>query len=200
MDTMGLQGINSPEGGKMVLIALGSNQSTGVGGPKETILKAIELVKEKGLVIRKLSQLYVTPAFPLGAGPDYANAALEVSANLDPVYILGLLHEVEAELGRERSIRWGARTVDLDLLACGALICPDPETQGYWRMLALEEQMKRAPEQLILPHPRLQDRAFVLVPLADIAPDWVHPVLGASVRQMLEALPKEDKDSVRLAE
>ena len=67
-------------------------------------------------------------------------------------------------------------------------------------MLALDDQMKHAPDQLVLPHPRLQDRAFVLVPLADIAPDWMHPVLGLSVLQMLDALPKEDKDSVRLAQ
>ena len=200
MDTMGLQGKRSPKGSSAVLIGLGSNQSTVVGGPRETILKAVDLVKEKGMAIRKLSQLYATPAFPLGSGPDFVNAAIAVDTDLAPAQVLSLLHEVEAALGRERSVRWGARSVDLDLLTHGSQVCPDPQTQGYWRMLALDDQMKHAPNQLVLPHPRLQDRAFVLVPLADIAPDWMHPVLGLSVLQMLDALPKEDKDSVRLAQ
>ena len=200
MDTMGLQSERSPKGSSAVLIGLGSNQSTVVGGPRETILKAADLVKEKGLAIRKLSQLYATPAFPLGSGPDFVNSAIAIDTDLAPAQVLSLLHEVEAELGRERRVRWGARSVDLDPLTHGLHVCPDPQTQEYWRMLALDDQMKHAPDQLVLPHPRLQDRAFVLVPLADIAPDWVHPVLGLSVLQMLDALPKEDKDSVRLAQ
>ena len=63
--------------------------------------------------------------------------------------------------------------------------------------MPLEQQIDRTPDQLILPHPRVSDRAFVLVPLADIAPDWVHPVTGQTVLQMLEMLPAEDRAAVR---
>jgi len=91
-----------------------------------------------------------------------------------------------------RTTRWGERTLDLDLIACGDQILPDSDTQDHWRSLPLGEQKKRTPDQLILPHPRVQDRAFVLVPLLEVAPEWVHPRLGQSVREMLGALPAED--------
>jgi 2-amino-4-hydroxy-6-hydroxymethyldihydropteridine diphosphokinase len=78
----------------------------------------------------------------------------------------------------------------------GDSVLPDAATQDRWRLLPSEAQIGSTPDQLILPHPRMQDRAFVLVPLADVAPDWVHPRTGLSVRQMLAALPAEDRDAV----
>jgi 2-amino-4-hydroxy-6-hydroxymethyldihydropteridine diphosphokinase len=84
------------------------------------------------------------------------------------------------------------RTLDLDLLAVGDLVLPDATTYAEWRALPADLQRLRAPDDLILPHPRMQDRAFVLVPLADVAPDWVHPVLGLSVAEMRDGLPADD--------
>ena len=78
------------------------------------------------------------------------------------------------------------------MLSVGDAVAPDRATYDHWRLLPAEEQTQRAPDQLILPHPRIQDRAFVLVPLRDIAPNWVHPVLGQSVRDMCEALPVDE--------
>ncbi len=89
------------------------------------------------------------------------------------------------------------RTLDIDLLAMGDSVLPDTKTQDSWRALAPEAQIRTTPDQLILPHPRLQDRAFVLVPLADVAPDWVHPRTGLTVLQMLDALPAADREAVK---
>ena len=95
-----------------------------------------------------------------------------------------------------RGQRWAGRVLDLDLLAIGETILPDPGIQRQWQSLPPEDQARLAPDRLILPHPRLQDRAFVLVPLADVAPDWRHPLSGLSVDQMLQALPAEDVAAV----
>ena len=111
--------------------------------------------------------------------------------------VLALLHEVEQEFGRERQARWGARGLDLDLLACGQRVCPDPATQRRWIDLAPERRSREVPGALILPHPRLQERAFVLGPLRDICPDWQHPVLQQTVEQLYDSLPKADIAAIR---
>ena len=146
-------------------------------------------------VVRR-SRWYRTPAYPPGSGPDFVNGAAVLSSDLEPDRILSCLHEVEAELGRERPVRWAPRVCDLDLIAAGDRILPDVEEMSRWMQLAPEEAAGQAPDRLILPHPRLHSRAFVLVPLSDIAPDWVHPVLQLSVRDMLSRLAPEEIDEV----
>lgn len=162
------------------------------------LAEAFKALKAEGFIIESVSQLYKTPCFPAGAGPDYVNAAAIVTSRhlLDPEEILAVLHKVEASFGRERISRWAGRTLDIDLLALGDLIRPDLAGFRHWLGLPLAAQAQQAPDRLILPHPRMQDRAFVLVPLADVAPDWVHPVLGQSVREMLQALPAAERDAV----
>lgn len=178
------------------LVAVGSNQASGPNTPRETVLAAMARLNDSPLKVVAQSRLYATPAFPAGAGPDYVNAACRVSGAEDPQSLLAILHAVEAEFGRERRQRWGQRILDLDLLAFGDAVLPDIKTQTAWAQLPLESQIARTPEELILPHPRIQDRAFVLVPLSDIAPDWVHPVTGLSVRAMGDALPMAEKTAV----
>tara|TARA_R110002126_G_scaffold20509_3_gene75831 strand:- start:272 stop:880 length:609 start_codon:yes stop_codon:yes gene_type:complete len=171
-----------------ILIAVGSNQRSFAGTPEETLKTAYAQLEQAGGVIRKASPFYATPCFPAGAGPDYVNAALSLKWNSAPGDIIAALHRIEADLGRERVQRWGQRTVDLDLIAVGDLVLPDRETYTRWRDLPLAQQMKETPDRLILPHPRMHERAFVLVPLADVEPDWVHPVTGQTVVQMRDAL------------
>ncbi len=185
--------------GAHALVAFGANLPFGGELPEHTIATACKALGEEGLLLRSLSRLYATPCFPAGAGPDYVNAAavLEVGAELDATSVLQRLHRLEDHFGRRREQRWGMRTLDIDLLALGDSVLPDAVTQDAWRSLAPEAQRHDAPDQLILPHPRLQDRAFVLVPLADVAPDWVHPRLGQTVRQMLDALPQAERDAVK---
>ena len=178
------------------LIALGGNQESDAGSPRETLLAAVGAMQKCALSIRKLSRLFATPCFPAGAGPDYVNAAMVVEFTGEAKDLLAELHAIEAQFHRTRDHRWGARTLDLDLIAVEDQVLPDLETYQTWRDLPAEQQTQVAPDRLILPHPRLQDRAFVLVPLADVAPDWRHPASGATVSQMLSQLPEEDVQAV----
>jgi len=161
-----------------------------------TLTAALARLGDSRLSVQAVSRFYASPCFPPGAGPDYVNAAAVLTGAEDAQQVLAELHRVEAEFGRTRDRRWGMRTLDLDLLAFGDAVLPDAETHAAWRDLPLAAQMSRTPDTLILPHPRLQDRAFVLVPLAEIAPDWRHPILGQTVRQMADALPEAEKTAL----
>ncbi len=178
------------------LIALGSNLGFDGGGSADLLEKALARLAMRGFVIRACSRFFRTPAYPAGAGPDFVNAAAVLEAPCDAVQTLAHMHAIEAELGRTRAVRWGARTLDLDLIAVGASVLPDAQTHHYWREMPLEQQKTAMPETLILPHPRLAERAFVLVPLLDVAPDWTHPVTGMTIRQMHDALPEAALRSV----
>lgn len=183
--------------GQSYLIALGSNLPSEIGSPANTLSTAIQLLGEYKCFFRKLSPFFSTPAFPAGSGPEFINAAAEVTGPNSPENMLQILHEVEAELGRTRTGRWEARVVDLDLIACGSMVYPDHETYKKWLDLPATLQAKVAPDTLILPHPRVQDRSFVLVPLLHIAPDWVHPISKMTTRQMLKFRTKSEVASVK---
>lgn len=181
----------------MALVALGANEPSDVGGPDVTLRAALDTISERGIDIERVSRFYATPAYPHGSGPEFVNACAALLTPLSPDMLLAELHEIERTFGRKRAERWGARTLDLDLLAYGGEILPDEATVREWMSLPLETQMARAPEGLVLPHPRLSERGFVLIPLSDIAPDWVHPITGKTVVEMIDALPDADKADVK---
>lgn len=182
------------------LVALGANVSSQVGMPALTLHTALGALVTAGFTIRKVSRFFRTPCFPAGAGPDYINAAVELQGAAewahDPKAILTRLHAVEADFGRLRQQRWGARTLDLDLISLGAEVLPSVEEFEHWRRLDPALQAQAAPDRLILPHPRIQDRGFVLVPLVDIAPEWRHPVFGRTAAEMLGDLAPADRADI----
>jgi 2-amino-4-hydroxy-6-hydroxymethyldihydropteridine diphosphokinase len=150
-----------------ILIALGGNLPSKVGSADLTLQAALDDLHAAGVIIENCSRFYRSAPVPVSDQPDYINAVAQISTDLTPIALMAVLHEVEARFERVRGMRNAARTLDLDLLAYGDLIT----------------------EQPMLPHPRLQDRAFVLLPLQDVAPDFIHPVSGRSLDDMLAALP-----------
>ncbi len=173
------------EFGQKVLISAGSNVSENISDAAALVQKCKRLLSDACDCAVSASRIYRTPAFPAGAGPDFANAVFACETTLSAGDVLARLHAIEAGAGRTRKVRWAQRVLDLDLLAFGDAVLPDAATWQHWHDLALSQQMTEAPEQLILPHPRVQDRPFVLVPMRDVAPDWEHPVLGLGIDAML---------------
>jgi 2-amino-4-hydroxy-6-hydroxymethyldihydropteridine diphosphokinase len=184
------------QGETRALVALGSNLPLGGLSPAAVVTAALARLAGPGDRLLAASRLYATPCFPPGAGPDYVNAAAALATRRSAPELLAHLHEIEAEFSRDRAQRWASRTLDLDLIALGDIVLPDAATQTEWRSLPAAGQIGRTPDRLVLPHPRLQDRGFVLVPLADVAPDWVHPLTGQSVATMLAALPEAERAAI----
>ena len=180
------------------LIGLGANQASNLGAPAATINFALSYLRLSANTIVRSSYLYSTPCFPAGYGPDYVNVAAEINFTGDPSKLLALLHSIEVIFGRVRGERWGKRVLDVDLIAFGAEVLPDIYIYEKWRDLPISDQMLQTPDQLILPHPRLQDRAFVLRPLMDLVPDWIHPVSGLKIREIYAQLPPKDRAEVKL--
>jgi 2-amino-4-hydroxy-6-hydroxymethyldihydropteridine diphosphokinase len=152
----------------VILIALGANLPSPAGPPAATLRCALARLEQLGVKILCVSSLYETPAWPDPAQPDFVNAVAAVETALQPVELLTLLHGVETDLGRLRSAPNAARTLDIDLLDHEGRVMDDGVT---------------------LPHPRIAQRSFVLVPLAEIVPHWHHPVTGQEVGELLARLP-----------
>lgn len=188
---------NHPASPKQSLIAIGSNLTSTLGNPQQNMRFALREMANLDARVTAVSRFFATPAFPEGTGPDYVNAAIVIESAQSPDELLRDLHRIESRFERRRETRWGARTLDLDLIAQGQIVAPDAATQTLWRDLDPEAQQRATPETLILPHPRLQDRAFVLGPLHDIAPHWRHPLTGLSIAEMFAALPQALRETLR---
>lgn len=162
-----------------ILVALGSNlPAASHASPLETVQAAIRRLEASDVRIERQSQFYTSPAWPPSDQPDYINAVVAVTTRLPPPELLSELLRIEREFGRTRSVPNAARTLDLDLIA-------------------YDDQVVNLPDgSLQLPHPRAASRAFVLLPLRDVARGWRHPVTGQTVDQLLAGI---DLMAVRLA-
>lgn len=171
-----------------ILIALGGNLSFQGKKPQTILRRAIRNLEIALQTSAKNSNLYKTPAYPPDSGDDFVNMTIKITTTLSPINLLSLLHQIEQYHGRKRTQHWGARTVDMDIIAYDDLILPTENILRFWMNLDKKMQLKNAPKDLVLPHPRMHERAFVLVPLAEIAPQWRHPILNKTVSEMRNAL------------
>lgn len=161
----------------MILIGIGGNlASETYGPPRATCGAALALLESRGTRITARSRWYESAPVPISDQPWYVNAVVACETTLGPSELIQEFLDVEAELGRQRGILNAARTVDLDLVAYDD------------RVLAGETR-----EMPQVPHPRMAERAFVILPMNDIVPDWKHPETGRSLADMIANLP-EDQD------
>lgn len=151
-----------------IFIALGSN----LGDREANVREAVRLAGEGGgLTVVKISPLYESEPWGQEDQPRFVNAVMEARSELPPVELLKYLKGIEAEMGREKAEKWGPRIIDLDIIFYGARVVKD--------------------EHVEVPHPRAHERAFVMVPLSDIAPWFIDPLSGAPVSELAERLGKE---------
>ena len=161
--------------GGSIYIGAGANLAHPTyGSPRETLEAAFRELEGRGVRIQRVSPWYRTAPVPASDQPWYQNAVVEVVTAVGPDRLLATLHEVEEAFGRVRTVANAARMIDLDLLDFRGEIVPE------------------SPGRATLPHPRLAARAFVLRPLADLAPDWRHPVTGEPIQALLAALPFDE--------
>ena len=161
--------------GGSIFIGAGANLAHPTyGSPRETLEAAFRELEGRGVRIQRVSPWYRTAPVPASDQPWYQNAVVEVVTAVGPDRLLATLHEVEEAFGRVRTVANAARMIDLDLLDFRGEIVPE------------------SPGRATLPHPRLAARAFVLRPLADLAPDWRHPVTGEPIQGLLAALPFDE--------
>ncbi len=158
----------------MVIVGIGSNLTSEKNeNPLQNCQRAVEGLTAHGLNIQARSHWYESAPVPASDQPWFVNGVVKIGTGLGPHKLLKMLLGLEDELGRKRSIPNAARIIDLDLLA--------------YDQICLET------DNMILPHPRLHERAFVLLPLADIAPAWIHPRTGESLDEMGKNIGKDQE-------
>lgn len=177
-------------------IAIGANLFLDGISPTRRIHMAIKEIASLDIRICAISRFVENPSFPDPSDPPFVNAAILISTSLCPVDLLSRLHEIENHSLRVRRTRWAPRTLDLDLIAAEETILPDYATLSDWITASHQRQRNTTPEELLLPHPRLQDRAFVLGPMRDVWPEWRHPILKVNIETMWQNLPMQHRNEL----
>ncbi|MCK5284231.1 MAG: 2-amino-4-hydroxy-6-hydroxymethyldihydropteridine diphosphokinase [Alphaproteobacteria bacterium] len=153
----------------MILIALGSNLFGTYGSPEGVLVAVKQELAAREIVIEQSSGVWITSPVPVSDQPWYRNAVISVRVSMSPMALLKILQDIERKFGRIRGEKNAPRILDMDIIAY------DDEVYEY--------------ENLVIPHPRMHERAFVLYPLQEIVPDWFHPVLKCSVQDLIKKLP-----------
>lgn len=156
----------------VILLGIGANLAPdGHGTPRAGCEAALDVLRDSGITITGQSRWFETAPVPISDQPWFVNAVIMAKTELDAAATLAVLHDTEARFGRKRRVRNEARVLDIDLLDFGGVVNDDAG--------------------LSLPHPRMDQRAFVLFPLRDLLPDWTHPVTGERVQDMIARLPAD---------
>lgn len=155
----------------MIAIALGANLPSDLGSPEVTLAAALRMMPDLGIEVVRCSSFFESEAQPPSDQPSYVNAVALVTTSMSAMDLLSALMELETALGRVRTVQNAARLLDLDLLFYNDEILNEPG--------------------LILPHPRMTERLFVLEPLCEIAPNWQHPALKTTASVLLHAIKEQ---------
>ncbi len=166
----------------MILLGLGSNLPGPWGTPLETLRRALMEMGANQITVVQRSKAYSTNAYGLGGQPDYVNAVVSVTCQAAPEALLIRLHRLERRAARARGERWGARTLDIDLLDWHGRVVGSTMERGSRTELGFKP--------LSLPHPGIEKRPFVIVPLAEIAPEWHHPISGETALNLAKRVAK----------
>ncbi len=180
--------------GTECLLGLGANLPFDGIAPEETVRSAIEEISTDALTEVMVSKFYRSTPVPYTDQPDFVNCVIGGKSILTPVELMSLCQSIEKQFGRQRDGRWQARTLDIDVLTFGEVILPKA---SRWHQLMEEGRGGKVVADLIIPHPRLHERAFVLKPLTDILPEWVHPVFKKTGLELLHSLSAQQVDEVR---
>jgi 2-amino-4-hydroxy-6-hydroxymethyldihydropteridine diphosphokinase len=164
----------------MILVAIGSNVSGPWGNPRETVKRALAELDRPPCRLVKASRPITTAPMGEPDQPDFINTVAIIETRLEAPDLLAHLHDIELAADRRRSRRWGPRTLDLDLIDHDGCIITEAE------------RVRTRHGPMVLPHPGIAVRAFVLGPIAEIAPDWRHPVTGESAAEMLVKLGQDE--------
>jgi 2-amino-4-hydroxy-6-hydroxymethyldihydropteridine diphosphokinase len=171
---------STPQG--KVLVGLGANSPGPWGTPRKTLRRALKALEAGGLTIERISELYETAAMGQPHQPPYFNAVILGTTTLPALALLRLMKDIEARAGRRGGMPWGARTLDLDILDYKGL-----RMNWVGPSKGIPYQRTR---RLVLPHPGIEQRPFVLLPLLDVAPNWRHPVSKLSACELWRRVPK----------
>jgi 2-amino-4-hydroxy-6-hydroxymethyldihydropteridine diphosphokinase len=160
--------------GKRAYIALGANLAFEGMSASVLLAQALSAIQAAGFTPLAVSNVWQTAAWPPSDQPDFYNAVAAIDPrDVSPQALYQVLRAIELRFGRERRERWAARTLDLDIIAIDGVV-------GVF-------------DEVTIPHPRMQERAFVLAPLAEVAPDWRHPNLGLTAVELLKTAPAEQR-------
>ena len=179
------------------VVVLGSNLPSKFGNSAETLKKCVDEIRSHPSIKSLLeSNWYISSSLIDEKEPRYVNVGIRFNTNLNPIDLLNYTSGLEKRFGRKREKRWEPRTCDIDILLCNQLILPNKAHFQKWLKLDFSDQIKLSPNELILPHPRLQERTFFLKPLIDLQPDWIHPFLGMKAKEMLDSLPPNELQNI----